>query len=49
MLKEDYFKSKLVYTEDVRLMDGDLCVMMDWEEDMMKKSAEIVCKNGGKI
>lgn len=41
---------KLIYTEDGRLLDeyGN-AVMMDWETPMMKKSAEIVCRNGGRI
>jgi protein arginine N-methyltransferase 2 len=49
LIREEYIKSNLKFTDDGRLMDGDLCVMMDWETPIMKHSAEIICKNGGKI
>lgn len=48
MIKDDYVKSKLIYIDN-KLMDGDLCVMMDWEDSLMKKSAEVICKSKGKV
>ncbi len=49
MRRGEYIKSKLVFTNDGRLMEGDLCVMMDWETPIMEKSAQLICKNGGKV
>jgi protein arginine N-methyltransferase 2 len=48
--KKPYFQQKLNYTNDGRLLDeyGE-SVMMDWETPIMHKSAELICKNGGKI
>lgn len=45
-----YLDTKLTYTEDNKLIDefGN-CVMMGWEKEWMKASAEVVCKNGGDI
>jgi protein arginine N-methyltransferase 2 len=41
---------KLTYSSDGRLLDeyGN-AVMMDWETPIMKKSARIVSRNGGKV
>lgn len=45
-----YINQRLTYTNDGRLLDEDgNAVMMDWESPIMEKSAEIVCRNGGKI
>ena len=45
-----YINQKLTYTDDGRLLDEDgNAVMMDWESPIMEKSAEIVCRKGGKI
>jgi hypothetical protein len=46
---KEYIGTELIYTNDGRLLDGDLNVMMDWETPIMERSAEIICKNGGKI
>lgn len=36
--------------KDGNLLDSQgRCVMMPWEEPLMKRSAEIVCENGGRI
>jgi hypothetical protein len=45
-----YKDQKLTYSSDGRLLDeyGN-AVMMEWERPIMKKSAEVICRNGGKI
>jgi protein arginine N-methyltransferase 2 len=45
-----YKDQKLTYSSDGRLLDeyGN-AVMMEWERPIMKKSAELVCRNGGKV
>ena len=50
MNNKAYINQKLTYTEDGRLLDENgNAVMMDWETPIMEKSAEIICKKGGKI
>lgn len=45
-----YFEQKLTYTKDGRLMDErGYAVMMEWEDEIMKRQAEIICRNGGDI
>lgn len=46
----NYLDTKLEYTQDGRLIDefGN-CVMMEWESEWMKRSAEIICQQGGDI
>jgi protein arginine N-methyltransferase 2 len=49
-MSKHYFDRKLTYTNDGRLLDENgMAIMMDWEEPIMKKSAEIITRNGGKI
>lgn len=45
-----YLKNDVTYTDDGRLLDykGD-SVMMDWEDDIMKDAAALICRDGGKI
>jgi hypothetical protein len=45
-----YKDQKLTYSSDGRLLDeyGN-AVLMEWERPIMKKSAELVCRNGGKV
>lgn len=46
----NYYEQRLTYTEDGRLLDEDgRAVMMDWEKPIMDKSAEIICRNGGRV
>lgn len=47
---ENYLSQKIHYN-NYSLLDeaGETPIMMDWETDMMKKSAEIICKNGGNV
>jgi len=46
----DYIDQRLTYTDDGRLMDEEgMAVMMDWEDPIMKKSAEIICQKGGRV
>lgn len=46
----DFKKERLVYTNDGRLLDGHgKSIMMDWEFPIMKKSAEVICRNGGRV
>ena len=46
----NYYEQRLTYTEDGRLLDQDgRAVMMDWEKPIMDKSAEIICRNGGRV
>jgi spermidine synthase len=47
---KSYKDQKLTYSSDGRLLDEyDNAVMMEWERPIMKKSAEIICRNGGKV
>jgi spermidine synthase len=46
---QNYFDSKLIYLDGKLITEDGSCVMMDWEADWMKRSAEIICKNGGDI
>ncbi len=49
-MEERYFDRDLTYTDDGRLLDEDgKAIMMDWEEPIMKKAAEIVTRNGGRV
>lgn len=45
-----YKDQKLTYSSDGRLLDeyGN-AVMMEWERPIMKKSAEVICRNGGRV
>ena len=45
-----YLKNNVTYTDDGRLLDykGN-SVMMDWEDDIMKDAAALICRDGGKI
>ena len=45
-----YLKGDVTFTNDGRLLDykGD-SVMMDWEDDIMKDAAALICRDGGKI
>lgn len=45
-----YKDQKLTYSSDGRLLDeyGN-AVMMEWERPIMKKSAEVICRKGGRI
>jgi len=47
---DKYLKNDVTYTDDGRLLDykGD-SVMMDWEDDIMKDAASLICRDGGKI
>lgn len=44
-----YLDEKLTFFEDKVVDEQGGCVMMDWESDWMKRSAEIICENGGDI
>ncbi len=45
-----YIDRSLTYTDDGRLLDENgAAIMMDWEEPIMDKSAEIICRNGGRV
>jgi type IV protein arginine methyltransferase len=49
-LSQLYLNESLTYTEDGRLMDSDgNSVMMEWERPIMEKSAEIICRNKGRV
>jgi protein arginine N-methyltransferase 2 len=50
MNDKPYIQQRLTYTDDGRLLDeyGN-AVMMEWERPIMKKSAEVVCRKGGRI
>ncbi len=40
-----YIDRSLTYTDDGRLLDENgAAIMMDWEEPIMEKSAEIICR-----
>ena len=48
--KKPYIKQKLTYTKDGKLLDEDgIAVMMDWETPIMEKTAEIICRNKGRV
>ena len=42
------FTDKKIYYIDSKTGE-EIQVMMDWEDELMKKSAEYVCENGGDI
>jgi protein arginine N-methyltransferase 2 len=45
----EYLNEKLTYT-NYSLIDSDKNpIMMDWETDIMKESAKVICSNGGDI
>ena len=45
-----YLKDSLTYTADGRLLTSNgYSVMMDWEDDIMRESAKVICENGGRI
>jgi len=46
----EYLNQSLSYTDDGRLLDQDgNSVMMDWEKPIMEFSANIICKNKGRV
>ena len=47
---DTYLKNDVTFTDDGRLLDyaGD-SVMMDWEDDIMRDAAALICRDGGKI
>ena len=46
----NYLDERLTYTDDGRLLDSQgRAVMMEWEREIMKESAKVVCANGGRI
>lgn len=46
----NYLEEKLTYTDDGRLLDSQgRAVMMEWEREIMKESAEVICQNGGRV
>ena len=49
-MEKQYEDRNLTYTDDGRLLDENgFAIMMDWEDPIMKKSAEIICQNGGRV
>lgn len=49
-MSRNYYQQRLTYTDDGRLLDQDgRAIMMDWEKPIMDKSAEIICRNGGRV
>jgi len=49
-MDKPYIDRSLTYTDDGRLLDENgAAIMMDWEEPIMEKSAEIICRNGGRV
>ncbi len=40
---------KLKFLNDMILTEDDNVIMMSWEHPLMKKHAEVVCRNGGDI
>jgi len=47
---ENYLNQNIFYNNYCLLDEtGETPIMMDWETDMMKKSAEIICKNDGDV
>ena len=50
MKRKPYLKQKLTYTDTGKLLDENgRSVMMDWETEWMRESANVVCSNGGDI
>lgn len=47
---KEYLNSSITFTDDNRLLDfqGN-CIMMGWEDPIMKDAANLICKDGGKI
>lgn len=45
----NYKTREIHYTDDGRLMDGDLAIMMAWEKPVMEFQASHVCRNGGNV
>ena len=49
-MEKQYEDRNLTYTDDGRLLDENgFAIMMDWEDPIMEKSAEIICQNGGRV
>jgi protein arginine N-methyltransferase 2 len=50
LLNKEYLENDITYTNDGRLLDykGN-SIMMEWEDDIMKDAAALICKDGGKI
>lgn len=49
-MSRNYYQLRLTYTDDGRLLDEKgHAIMMDWEKPIMEKSAEIICRNGGRV
>ena len=50
LLNKKYLENDITYTDDGRLLDykGN-SIMMDWEDDIMKDAAKLICRDGGKI
>jgi len=49
-MNQDYLNQRLTYTEDGKLLDQDgHAVMMDWEDEIMRRQAAGICRNGGDI
>ena len=47
---KEYHNEKLTYTKQGNLLNSKgLPVMMEWERDIMKHDAGVICKNGGDI
>ena len=47
---KDYLNEKLTYTKDGNLIDSEgLPIMMEWEREIMKHDAALICQNGGDI
>ena len=44
-----FLDEKLTFFEDRVVDEQGGCVMMNWESEWMKRSAEIVCRNGGDV
>jgi len=49
-MTKPYLDTKLTYIDNDKLIDefGN-CVMMGWEKEWMKASADVICRNGGHI
>jgi len=45
----DYLKEHLTFFDNKIIDEEGGCVMMNWETDWMKRSAEIICRRGGDI
>jgi protein arginine N-methyltransferase 2 len=49
-MNQEYLNHKLTYTEDGKLLDAfGHAVMMDWEDEIMKRQASSICQKGGDI